>query len=484
MIIAVISSSQWAGLVSAFVLATYLLGIANAAHAVMNVRSSRGAIAWGISLITFPWLAIPLYWILGRSKFRGYAETLQVAYLEHAALAQAAYGELQAFLAPLPPPLKPLAQLAKPLALIPFTHSNRAKLLIDGQQTYTAMLAAIASAKDYILLQTYILHDDVIGRQFRQALITQAQQGVRVYLLYDRLGSQTLARRYLAPLRKHGVEVSSFRSSLGWQSRFQLNFRNHRKILVVDGQIGFVGGLNIGDEYLGQHPRLSPWRDTHIQVQGPAVQSLQMTFFADWYWDNRELLQMNWQPVDHPGTNQIALVLPTGPADQLPGCILFFVNLINQAQHRLWIATPYFVPDESLLTALQLAALRGVDVRILLPDRPDHLMVYYCGFSFYQEMLSVGVKLYRYQAGFMHQKVILCDRLLAGVGTVNLDNRSFNLNFEVSLFVASDVFIAELEAMLVKDFQVSRLVKFEDYQQRPLWFKLWVRIFRLLTPIL
>jgi cardiolipin synthase A/B len=479
-----ISSSQIAGLLSACALGVYLLGVANAAHAVMNVRSSRGAIAWGLSLITFPWLAIPLYWILGRSRFQGYTEALQAAYLEHAALARQAYGELQGFLTPLPPPLASLDQLAQGLALIPFTHSNQAQLLVNGPQTYGAMLAAIANAKDYILLQTYILHDDGIGDQFRRALIAQARQGVRVYLLYDGLGSQKLSRRYLDSLRKYGVEVSSFRSSLGWQSRFQLNFRNHRKILVVDGRIGFVGGLNIGDEYLGHDRRLSPWRDTHVELQGPAVQSLQMTFLADWYWDNRKLLEMNWDATESPNPNQIAFVLPTGPADRLPSCTLFFVNLINQAQQRLWIATPYFVPDESVLTALQLAALRGVDVRILLPNQPDHLMVYYCTFSFYQEMLGTDVKLFRYQQGFMHQKVILCDRLLAGVGTVNLDNRSFNLNFEVSLFIASDAFISEVETMLTNDFRVSRVVELKEYQQRSLWFKLWVRIFRLLTPIL
>jgi cardiolipin synthase A/B len=479
-----ITSSQVTGLLSFLILGMYLVGMVNAAHAVMNVRSSRGAIAWGISLITVPWLAVPLYWILGRSQFQGYAEALQAAYVEHAALVQEAYGELKEFLAPLPTALNSLDQLAKALTLIPFTHRNRVILLIDGEQTYAAMLAAIADAQAYILLQTYILNNDTIGDQFRRALIEKARQGVRVYLLYDGLGSQTLPRSYLDSLRVRGVTVSSFRSSRGWQSRFQLNFRNHRKILVVDGNIGFTGGLNIGDEYLGRHPRLSPWRDTHVQVQGPAVQSLQMTFLADWYWDNREVLEMNWQAVNSPEPNQTALVFPTGPADRLPACTLFFVNLINQTQERLWIATPYFVPDEAVLTALKLAAMRGVDVRILLPSQPDHIMVYYCAFSFYTEMLEAGIKLYRYQPGFMHQKVMLCDQTMAGVGTVNLDNRSFTLNFEISLFVADATFAREVAAMLTEDLKLARQVDLRKYEQRPLWFKLGVRLFRLLTPIL
>jgi cardiolipin synthase len=193
---------------------------------------------------------------------------------------------------------------------------------------------------------------------------------------------------------------------------------------------------------------------------------------------------MNWEAVDSQESDQTALVFPTGPADRLPSCTLFFVNLINQAQQRLWIATPYFVPDESVLTALKLASMRGVDVKILLPNQPDHLMVYYCSFSFYTEILAAGVKLYRYQPGFMHQKVILCDHLIAGVGTVNLDNRSFSLNFEISLFVASDQFIGDVEAMLLADLKLARQVALHEYEQRHLWFKLWVRVFRLLAPIL
>ncbi|BAY61033.1 cardiolipin synthase [Calothrix brevissima NIES-22] len=469
---------------SAATVIAHALGIAHAAHAVMTVRSSQGAIAWGISLVTFPWLSIPLYWVLGRTKFHGYAEALRSVYAEHYQLARQTYNEIAQFQVPLPDNLARLQPLAKTFTGIPFTSGNAAELLINGQKTYEAMLSAIASATNYILLQSYIVNDDQAGEEFKQALIEKAKQGVNIYFLYDEIGSNKLSRSYLQSLRKHGIEVSAFHTTKGKGNRFQLNFRNHRKIIVVDGAVGFVGGLNIGDEYLGKNPRLSPWRDTHMKLQGPTVQSLQASFMQDWYWATRNLIDVNWEIKPHQEANQTAFVLPTGPADRLKACNLFFVNAINEAQTRLWIATPYFVPDDATLTALKLAAMRGVDVQILLPNRPDHLFVYLCSFSYYSEMNDIGIKLYRYKQGFMHQKIILIDDDMAGVGTVNLDNRSFFLNFEVMGFVAASSFVASVEKMLEDDLAVSVKVNYAEYHKKPLWFKLAVRISRLLMPLL
>ncbi|MDZ7957222.1 MAG: cardiolipin synthase [Aulosira sp. DedQUE10] len=471
-------------LFSAATVVVHALGIAHAAHAVMNVRSSQGAIAWGISLVTFPWLAIPLYWILGRTKFHGYGEALRLVYAQHYKLAHQAYNDIAKFQVPLSDKIATLQPLAETFTGVPFTSGNAAELLIDGKKTYEAMLSAIAFATNYILLQSYIVNDDQAGNEFKEALIEKANQGVNIYFLYDEIGSNKLSRDYIQSLRKHGIQVSAFHTTRGKGNRFQLNFRNHRKIVVVDGEIGFLGGLNIGDEYLGKNPRLSPWRDTHMKLQGPTVQSLQASFLQDWYWATRKLLDVNWEIKPNRELNQSAFVLPTGPADRLKACNLFFVNAINEAQTRLWIATPYFVPDEATLTALKLAAMRGVDVRILLPNRPDHLFVYLCSFSYYSEMEAFGIKLYRYKQGFMHQKIILIDEDMAGVGTVNLDNRSFFLNFEVMGFVAALQFVESVEKMLKDDLAVSVAVDFSEYKRKPLWFKLAVRISRLLMPLL
>ncbi|MBH8561338.1 cardiolipin synthase [Nostoc sp. CENA67] len=475
------------GILAIFSTATVIvhaLGIVHAAHAVMNVRSSQGAIAWSISLVTFPWLAIPLYWILGRTRFHGYAETLRSVYAQHYKLARHTYHELAEFKVAPPDKLAQLQPLAEAFTGIPFTCGHAAELLIDGQQTYEAMLSAIASARDYILLQSYTINDDQIGNKFKEALIARAKEGIRIYFLYDEIGSKKLSRSYIKSLQQYGIKVSAFNTTKGKGNRFQLNFRNHRKIIVVDGEIAFLGGLNIGDEYLGKNRRLSPWRDTHMILQGPTVKTLQNSFIQDWYWATRKVIEVNWQVKPNQEINQTALVLPTGPADQLPACRLFFVNVINQAQTLLWIASPYFVPDESTLSALKLAAMRGVDVRIILPNRPDHLLVYLCSFSYYTEMEAIGIKLYRYKNGFMHQKIILIDQDMAGVGTVNLDNRSFTLNFEVMGFVAEPGFVQSVKKMLKADLAACVAVDLSEYHRKPFWFKLAVRVSRLLTPLL
>ena len=471
----------------------HTLGTANAAHAVMNVRSSRGAVAWAVGLMSLPWLAIPLYWIFGRSKFQGYSEAIRQAYLKDYQTELHAHEEILKYRVELPERLSSLEKLAHEFTGIPFTNNNSLELLVDGQQTFPKMLEAIAQAKDYILLQSYIIHDDAIGNQFKDALIERAQNGVKVRVLYDGLGSKKLTRNYIKSLRQNNIEVNVFRSTKGRGNRFQINFRNHRKILAIDGQIGFIGGLNIGDEYLGRDPHFGYWRDTHLKVTGTIVKSLQETFLKDWYWATKEIPSLNWEIAKNNDNNQTAFILPTSAADRLKDCTLFYLDLINLSQERIWIASPYFVPDDSILDALKLAAVRGVDVRIILPDRPDHLSVYLCSFSYYEELQEVGIKLYRYKRGFMHQKIILCDRLIAGVGTVNLDNRSFFLNFEVMAFVVKGDrnfqhsfanLVNSVEQMLVKDFQSSRQIDLENYRQKSILFRLSTRATRLFAPIL
>ena len=497
--------------VSIYSIATIIihgLGIISAAHAVMVVRSSRGAIAWGISLITFPWLAIPLYWILGNNEFQEYSVALQKAYLEKHNLVSQAYGAILEHKAVLPNNLANIEKLVEKFTPLPFTTGNEIELLIDGQQTYSAMLQEIAKAQDYILLQSYIIHSDRIGNEFRQALIERAEQGVKIYFLYDKIGSRKLSRSYLKSLQQYGISVYGFGSTRRKGNRFRINFRNHRKILIVDGRVAFMGGLNIGDEYLGKNPRFGAWRDTHLRIKGAAVQCLQSVFLGDWYWVTRTIPQVEWQvaakdnkPTERAvqivkdknddwqaeglgASQRTALILPTSPADELDNCNLFWLSLIERSQTRLWIASPYFVPNTSILNALKLAALRGVDVRIILPSRADHLTAYLCSFSFYQELKEVGVKLYRYRAGFMHQKVILVDDYLAGIGTVNLDNRSIFLNFEVMTFAIEEEFIYSVNMMLQKDLSSSSLVDLARYQKQPVWFKLAARVSRLLAPIL
>jgi len=461
-----------------------LLGLLSALHAVMFARTSQGAIAWMFALVFFPFLSLPLYWVFGHHRFRGYLIARRTGESE---IQQRVHAGLQNYKRRYGAELTGDAarfHVLEELARLPFSAGNDVDLLIDGEATFNAIFDGIESARNYLLIEFFIIRDDRLGREFQRRLVDKAKEGVRVFLLYDELGSRKLPNGYIHTLQDAGVAVHSFRSARGWRNRLQLNFRNHRKIVVADGHTAYVGGLNVADEYVGRHPRFGHWRDTHVKIGGPAVPCVQLAFLEDWYWSTGEALtDLIWQTEQFTPPNQPVVILPTGPADDLEYCGLFFVHAMHSARKRLWVASPYFVPDQHVISALQLAALRGVDVRVLLPAKPDHLLVYLSGFSFIEEADDAGVKFYRYQKGFLHQKVLLVDDDFAAVGTANLDNRSFRLNFEITVAVADAGFAAETAAMLETDFSNSELADPDELQRRPFWFRLAVAVARLMAPI-
>ena len=260
--------------------------------------------------------------------------------------------------------------------MMPLTKGNSADLLIDGEATFTSLFEGIDQAKDYLLLQFFIVRNDALGNRLQHHLIKAAQRGVRVYFLYDEVGSRKLNDGFLNEMIKEGIEVKAFRSSRGFKHRFQLNFRNHRKIAVVDGKQGWVGGFNVGVEYLGQNPRHGPWRDTHLALGGPCVLGLQEAFWEDWHWATGEVITLNWHAESHPQDDHHVVIVPSGPADKQDTASLLIQQLIHSANERLWVTSPYFVPDQGVQDALRLAAMRGVDVRVMIPERPDHLLVF------------------------------------------------------------------------------------------------------------
>jgi cardiolipin synthase len=461
-----------------------LLAIIAALHALMNARTSQGSIAWAISLIAFPIISLPLYAVFGRGKFRGYVDARRAGELEiqHIAahLADRYAAPLRAGFSPHEASYATFERLAK----MPFTRCNQARLLVDGEATFAAIFDGVRAATRYVLVQFFIIRDDSLGAGLATLLEQKARAGVSVYLLYDEIGSHKLSRAYLEQLTEAGIRVSPFRTTQGRANRLQINFRNHRKVVVVDGHTAYVGGHNVGEEYLGRHSRLAPWRDTHLEIQGPAALATQLAFVEDWYWATRQVPELGWVPITVCSPGQRILILPTGPADVLDTCVLFFVQAINTAQQRIWITSPYFVPDEMVVGALQLAALRGVDVRIMLPAHPDHRLVHLAGLSFVRETVSAGVQLFRYQSGFLHQKVLLVDDNLAAIGTANLDNRSFRLNFEFTALVADQAFTAQVADMLSEDFEHCRRVDPDELDSRPLAIRVAARAARLLAPVL
>jgi cardiolipin synthase len=461
---------------------THVVGIAAAVHAVMTARTAQGATAWALCLVFIPYVALPAYAVFGRGKFAGYIKARRAGNSQIDHLARALEKKMRVFRNrddDVDPNYHALEQLAK----TPFTSHNDARLLVNGSEAFPAMFAGIEAAREYILVQFYIIQDDNIGREFKSRLIAKAREGVRVYVLYDEIGCYNLPKAYRRELAEVGAVILPFRTSKGLRNRFQINFRNHRKIVVVDGDIAYVGGMNVADPYLGDHPRLGKWRDTHVEVSGPVVQAIQFAFLEDWYWATGDIPELDWTPRPALNGNRNALALPSDPSDMLETCGLFFVHVMNAAQKRIWLASPYFVPDLSQIYALQLAALRGVDVRVMLPERPDHLLVYLSGFSYIAEAEPAGVKFYRYEPGFLHQKVILIDDDFAAVGTANFDNRSIRLNFELMLLFANREFAAEVAKMLENDLAHCRQVTSDELNRRGYMFRFAVRLARLAAPV-
>ncbi len=452
-------------------------GVLLAFDVVMRPRSSQGTIAWFIALISIPLITIPLYLLFGRTRFHGYAEAIRGKESRIGEQWVDWYADIVAMAAP---PIKNLVSIeavVRRLTRIPFTRGNEVELLIDGEATYASMLEAIAKAETYIFVQFYIVRDDGIGRRLRDALIEKARTGVRVCFLYDEIGCLKLPGAYLDVMRNESIKVSGFKTTQGRNNRFQINFRNHRKLIIVDGHVSFIGGLNLGDEYLR-------FRDTHMKIEGPASQAIQLSFIKDWYWATGKIPENSKTVKPSAKGNQAAAIVNTGPADSTTSCSILFTTLINMAQHRLWITSPYFVPDDVMLRAFQAAAIRGVDVRIILPEKVDKKLVQFASFTYYESMVNCGVRLFRYRERFMHQKVVLVDNELAGIGTVNLDNRAIYLNFEATGLIADTGFAKDVEAMLITDLASSEEVHAVHFDEKPLWFRIFARVSRLASPLL
>ncbi len=460
----------------------YIGGAISALFAVKEARTPQGAVAWVMGLIAFPFIAFPLYLIFGRRRFAGYidARRSEDRGIQH--INQRVMDEVNAFRADTHD-VNDFLILEK-LAHLPFTEHNSVDLFTTGHDTFDAIFDAIEEAQSYILIQFFIYRNDTLGTAMAERLKAKAAQGVKIYFMFDEIGSNKLPKSFLHELMQAGIEVYPFNTASKLRNRLQINFRNHRKIVLVDGHTAFVGGYNVGDEYLGKNPRLGFWRDTHMRLTGPAVLAVQLSFVEDWHWASGETPALMWHAKAASNNGMNGIVLAMGPADYRETCALFFLHCIQSAKRRLWIASPYFVPDQDVMSALKLAALRGVDVRILLPGRADHLLVYMTAFSYIDEAEESGIQFYRYTEGFMHQKAVLIDNRAAAIGTANLDNRSFRLNFEMMFFFPNREFAEKVQVMLHKDFMQSRRATSKELAEKPFLFRLFVPIAKLFSPIL
>jgi len=465
--------------VSTVVLLAHLIGAATSLHALMASRTAPGAVAWVVSLNAMPYLAVPTYWVFGRSKFQGYVSMRREITTQLEDSLQMQLTNLQSFQTFWQDGNNHRLQAIENLARLPFTDDNVLELLIDGEATFNSLFAGIDAAEDYLLVQFYIVKDDELGMEFQHRLIARAEAGVRVYLLIDEIGSVELPRAYRQALIDAGVEVLSFQSTRGWTNNFQLNFRNHRKLVVADGKHAWLGGANIGDEY-----RSDGWRDTHLRLEGPAVLHLQVSFLEDWRWAADEILQLSWQPGISEDPGVPVLILPTGPGDRFETASLMVQQMAHLAESRLWLATPYFVPDEGVVASLKLAALGGVDVRLLIPQTTDNRIVQFASQTYYDLLMEAGVQIYQYQGGMMHAKFFLFDDYGAAVSSANLDNRSLRLNFELTALVVDTAFATQVADMFEQDFSSSVQMQAGAFAGRPLWFRVLANGANLFAPVL
>jgi cardiolipin synthase len=368
-----------------------------------------------------------------------------------------------------------------------FSQDNHIDIFTDGEAKFSALLRDIEAAQHHIHLLYFILKNDNIGKKVRDALVAKAKQGVKVRVLVDDMGSVRLPRSFFHSLIAAGGQASAFFPSK-WLPylNFRMNYRNHRKLVIIDGQTGYIGGFNIGDEYLGKDPKFGYWRDTHLRLTGSAVDDLQFRFMLDW--SNAATSKFGVDRSYFPlkkvvGTTGVQIV-SSGPDSERQQIKDGMIKLMYSTKKSMYIQTPYFIPDESMMHAIKIAVMSGVDVRIMIPNKPDHIFVYWASLSQIGELLPLGVRIFIYEHGFIHAKTIVMDGKTSSVGTANFDVRSFKLNFEVNAFIYDIETSGRLHAIFEEDMALSTELTWEKYQQRKWTIRFKESVSRLLSPIL
>ncbi len=378
-----------------------------------------------------------------------------------------------------------LAQLQLRSGKFLLMSGNRAQVLQDGEETFAAIFAAMEQAQSFIHIEYYIFEEGDLADRIADILVEKVKQGVRARLTYDGVGSWSLSKAYCQRLKAAGVEVFPFMPVRFGPLANRLNYRNHRKIVVVDGQVGFTGGINVSDKYIKGDPKLGHWRDTHLRLEGRAVNFLQYIFLTDWQFVSGQNLLTEEHFPSHESVGPTPVqISASGPDSDYASIHQTFVSMLYQARKYIYLANAYLIPDESLLMALKATALSGVDVRLMIPEASDSLVVKWSSRSYLEELLVAGVSVYFYQKGFLHSKVIVVDDELASVGTANLDIRSFEQNFELNALMYDADVARQLKARFMADRQDCRRLDLEAYQQRPRLDRVKESVFRVLSPLL
>ncbi len=474
---------------AAFSVAGQAVGVLSVPSVLLRrAKRPMAQLAWILCLVTLPGLGVLLWWFMGRThldrKRRRRAEARQRVAEGLSKLSRR--GELPD---PDPDDEEPLGDrilFVDDNEIFPTTANNRAKILVTGVEAFPEFEKAIRAAKDHIHVQFYIWKKDDTGRRLRDALVDKAREGVEVRFLYDAFGAAGLRTgSFLKPLKEAGAQIQPF-LPFRIERSMRVNFRNHRKILVCDGEVGFTGGLNVGDEY-------NEWYDMACRIEGPAVNQLQEVFAEDWYFATQENLaeskyfrgtQATSDLDDGEFRHVIARVMASGPDSWKKVSHVMFFLAITNAEERIWITNPYFVPDTAIMVALTTAAMRGVDVRLLLPGKSDVAVARRAGRGYYEELLQAGVKIYEYQPEILHAKTLVFDDNWSIVGSANMDNRSFNLQFEVNLVFGGEGINGRLADEFLERLEDADEITAEEWEERSTWQRLVESGARLFSPVL
>jgi cardiolipin synthase len=453
-------------------------------------KEPSATVAWILTLVFLPALGAVLFLLFGRDRVRWPAKRKRQLDAIVGAQVAALRKETQESDLTSQIPVESLLERAlfrvgERLTHLRPTSGNHVDVLVEGNAAYDAIGAAIDGARHHVHAQYYLIRNDATGRWFRDRLVAAAKRGVSVRLLLDGFGCFALGAAWRRPLRKAGARVEEF---LPMRSVLlqPVNLRNHRKIIVIDGEIAFTGGFNIGDEYRGQMRGVGQWRDVHLRIAGPAAPELQRVFFQDWAFATNEPIEPGeYFPKELParGNATVAIVM-SGPDTRTEAIHRLFFGAIVGAEREVLVTTPYFVPTESLLVAMELAAMRGVDLKLLLPGRSNHRVTFHAGRSFYAQLLAAGVEVHEYVPGIVHSKTLIADGKVALVGSANMDLRSFRLNFEVHALVHDETTATALGDAFRADAKDSRRVDLTEWRERPWTLRVKEGAARLVSPLL
>ena len=447
-------------------------------------------ISWSIVLIFLPFVGLIFYLFLGRNyrkekiySRKGITDIVSIDQLSKRQIALLSKGAKEYPDSVLQ--YKNIITLLLNNSKAIFTEHNKVDVYINGADTFMAIKEAIRNATDSIHLESYIIEDDKIGNEIKNLLIEKAREGLEVRVIYDDVGSWSLPKKYVKDLQEAGVEIYPFAKVRMLLLNTKVNYRNHRKVLVVDGCIGFLGGINIADRYINGG-KFGAWRDTHMRIEGEAVHSLQAIFLLDWYFVSKKQVgqRSRYYPESETETICPVQIAASGPDSDWSSISQTYFSAIAQAKDHIYIITPYFTPNESILTALKIASLSGVDVRLIIPARSDSKMVYFSTLSYLTELLEAGIKVYLFQKGFNHSKVMMVDGSFAAVGSANMDMRSFEHNFEIISLIYDKEITQHLEEQFRVDMGFSRLVRIRWWKKRSRVSKVKESIARLCSPIL